>query len=209
MMAVEKIFIERGIKSAQLEEFLRKKFERADYSHAEIQRTTLGTRIIVWAFKPGLVVGKSGKRIEEIANEIKEKFGIENPMIDVREVENPFLDAKVVAKRIARAIERGINYKRVANYYLMRVMEAGAVGVQIKIGGKLMGNERSRSQKFKAGYITHAGEYAERVVDYGEAQASIKPGIVGVQVKIMKKMPKEIEMEKEFKVEKQEKNEGK
>jgi small subunit ribosomal protein S3 len=205
-MAVEKTFVERGIRDAQLEEYLRKKFEKADYSHAEIQRTTLGTRIIVWAFKPGLVVGKSGKRVEEITKEIEEKFKIENPMVDVREVENPFLDANIVARRIARAIERGINYKRVANYYLMRVMEAGATGIQIKIGGKLMGSERSRSQKFKAGYITHAGEYAERVVDYGEAQADIKPGIVGVQVKIMKEMPKEVEMEKEFKVEKTRKN---
>ncbi|MDI6806600.1 MAG: 30S ribosomal protein S3 [Candidatus Aenigmarchaeota archaeon] len=202
-MAVERLFVKGGIKNIQVEEFLRKKFERADYSHAEIQRTTLGTRIIIWVFKPGLVVGKSGKRVEEIAKEIEERFGLENPMIDVREVENPFLDANVVARRVARAIEKGVNFKRVANYYLTRVMETGAIGIQIKIGGKLAGSERSRFQKFKAGYIRHAGEYAEKVVECAEAQASIKPGIVGIQVKIMKEMPKEVKIEKEFKLEKQ------
>ena len=152
-MTVERIFVKEGIKYAELEEFLAKKFEKAGYSHTEIQRTPLGTRLIVYAHKPGLVIGKSGKRVEEITKEVKERFGLENPMIDVREVQNPFLDANIVARRIANAIERGINYKKVASYYLDKIMEAGAIGVQIKICGKLAGVERSRFQKFKKGYV--------------------------------------------------------
>ena len=73
-MAVEKFFINEGIKEAQLESFLRERFDKAGYSHADIQRTPLGTRIIVYAEKPGLVVGKSGKKINDITQEIKEKF---------------------------------------------------------------------------------------------------------------------------------------
>jgi small subunit ribosomal protein S3 len=192
-MAVEKLFVKEGIKEAEVEEFLAKKFEKAGYSHTEIQRTPLGTRIIVYAHKPGLVIGRSGKRIYEMTDEIKAKFGFENPMVDVKEVENPMLDAKIVSQRIARALESGINFKKVANFYLDKVTEAGATGIAIKVAGKLAGSERSRFQKFKKGFVAYSGEYAETLVDKGYAQALIKPGMIGIQVKIMKSMPKEVE----------------
>jgi small subunit ribosomal protein S3 len=204
MMAIEKIFVKEGIKEAEIEEYLAKRFERAGYSRTEIQRTPLGIRIVVYAHRPGLVIGRSGRKINEITEELKEKFGLENPLVDVKEVEQPFLDAQIVANRIAKTLERGINFKKVANYYLQRVMEAGAIGVQIRIAGKLAGSERSRFQKFKAGYIKHSGEYAETMVEKGMAEAIIKPGMIGVQVKIMKEVPKEFILEKKIK----EKEEG-
>jgi small subunit ribosomal protein S3 len=197
-MAVERIFVREGIKEADLQEYLKKKFERAGYSRAVIERTPIGTRIIIYAYKPGLVIGKSGRKVEELAKEIKEKFKIENPMIDVREVDNPFLDANIVAKRIARAIERGINYKKVATYYLDQIMKNGAIGALIVISGKIMGKERSRRVKFKDGFIATSGEYAKRLVDRAQAQALIKFGIVGVEVRIMKEMPKEFIFEKKI-----------
>jgi small subunit ribosomal protein S3 len=208
-MTVERIFIREGIKEAELQEYLKKKFEHLGYSRAEIERTPIGTRIIIYAHKPGLIIGKSGRKIDELVEEIKEKFKIENPLIDVREVTNPYLDAHIIAKRIARAIERGINYKRVALYYLDQIMKAGAVGALITISGKIVGKERSRRVKFKDGFIATSGEYAERLVDKAQAQALIKFGIVGVEVRIMKEMPKEFIFEKKIeKGEKLEKERG-
>jgi len=201
-MAIEKTFVKEGIRESEVEIYLAKRFDKAGYSHTEIQRTPLGIRIIVHAHKPGLVIGRSGKRITDITEDIKEKFGFENPLIDVKEVEQPFLDAHIVAKRIANALERGINFKKVANYYLDKVLEAGAIGIQIKVGGKLMGAERSRFQKFKKGFVAFSGEYADTLVDKGYAQGIIKPGMIGIQVRIMKEMPKEVEL-KEFKPEKE------
>lgn len=195
-MAVEKLFVKEGIKVSEVEEFLRKRFEKAGYSHTEIQRTPLGTRIIVHVHKPGLVIGRSGRRVNEITEEIKEKFGFENPLLDVREVDEPFLNANIVARRIARSIEKGVNYKKVANYYLEKVIEAGAVGIQVEVAGKIGGVERSREQKFKMGFVAHSGEYAERLVDVGYTQAIIKAGIIGIKVKIMKSLPKEVVIEK-------------
>jgi small subunit ribosomal protein S3 len=202
MMAIEKTFVKEGIRESEVETYLAKRFDKAGYSHTEIQRTPLGIRIIVHAHKPGLVIGRSGRRITDITEDIKDKFGFENPLVDVKEVEQPFLDAHIVAKRIANALERGINFKKVANYYLDKVIEAGAIGIQIKVGGKLMGAERSRFQKFKRGFVAFSGEYADTLVDKGYAQAVIKPGMIGIQVRIMKEMPKEVE-EKEFKPEKE------
>lgn len=195
-MAIEKVFVKEGIKEAEIEEYLAKRFNKAGYSHTEIQRTPLGTRIVVYVYRPGFVVGRSGRRIQEITDDIKIKFGFENPLIDVKEVDNPFLDAKIVASRIAGALERGINFKKVANYYLDKVIEAGAIGISIHVGGKLMGAERSRFQKFKRGFVAYSGDYAETLVDKGYAQGSIKPGIVGIQVRIMREAPKEYEFRK-------------
>jgi small subunit ribosomal protein S3 len=193
-MAIEKLFVKEGIKESIIEEFLRNRFEKAGYSRTVVERTPLGTRIIVYAHKPGLVIGRSGKRINEITEEIKEKFGLENPLIDVKEVEQPFLDAMIVAKRISKALERGINYKKVCNYYLDQVTQAGAIGIAIRVAGKLAGSERSRFQKFKKGFVAFSGDYAEKLVDKGAAQAMLKPGMVGVKVFIMKEAPKEFVM---------------
>ena len=202
-MAIEKIFVKEGIKESEVEAYLAKRFEKAGYSHTEIQRTPLGTRIVIYTHKPGLVIGRSGRKIDEITEDIKERFGFENPLIDVREIENPFLDARIVASRIANALERGINYKKVINYYIEKVIETGAVGIQVNAGGKLAGSERSRFQKFKKGFVAFSGDYAVTLVETAQAQAHIRPGVVGIQVKIMKESPKEFELkekteEKEF-----------
>jgi small subunit ribosomal protein S3 len=196
-MAIERLFIKEGIKESQVEKFLSQRFERAGYSHTFIQRTPLGTRIIVYANRPGLVIGRSGRRIKELTDEIKEKFGFENPMVDVREVEQPFLDSNIVADRVAKALEKGVNYKKVVNYYLESVMQAGATGIQIKVAGKL-GGEKSRFQKFKQGYIKHSGGYSDTMVEKGQAQAMLRQGIVGVEVKIMKGSAKEFILKKEI-----------
>ncbi len=194
-MAIERLFVNEGRKKVLLEEYLRKNFDRGGYSHSEIEKTGLGTRIIVYLERPGLFMGKT-RLLQRMADEIREKFGLENPMFDIREVENPFLDANIVARKIAKAIERGIHFKKVCNYYLDKIIEAGAIGAMIRVGGKLAGKERSRFQKFRKGFIAVSGDYAEKYVQVAKTQAMIKPGIVGVEVRIMKEAPKEIEFEK-------------
>jgi small subunit ribosomal protein S3 len=188
IVAVEKHFVKEGIKEAEIEDFFKEKFDKAGYSHTEIQRTPLGTRIIVYADRPGLVIGKYGNRVKEITDEVQRKFELDNPMLDVKELENPLLDAQVVASKITKALERGAFYKKVANWYLSEVIKAGAVGIEIRVAGKL-GGERSRFQKFRQGYIKHSGFYADNVVDKGKAVALTKPGIIGVQVKILRNLP--------------------
>ncbi|MFH1623277.1 MAG: 30S ribosomal protein S3 [Candidatus Aenigmatarchaeota archaeon] len=197
-MAIERTFIKEGIKESQVEDFLRERFKRAGYSHTEIQRTPIGTRIVVYANKPGLVIGRSGRYVNSITEEIKKMFGFENPMIDVREVENPMMDANIVASRIADSLERGINYKRVCGFYLERVMESGAIGIQIRVAGKMAGRNRSRFQKFREGFIAHSGDYAEKFVDKGYARAALKPGAVGIQVRIMVEAPEDFKKEKKL-----------
>ncbi|NOZ81653.1 MAG: 30S ribosomal protein S3 [Candidatus Micrarchaeota archaeon] len=196
-MAVERHFVREGIKKLELEKFLAREFAKAGYSHCDIQRTPLSTRIIVFATKPGMIIGRGGKNIDALTEAIKEKFGIENPQLDVKEVEVPELDPQVVAQQIAFSLERGLSYIRVANIWLQRIMEAGAVGAQIKISGKL-GGDMARTEKFSSGYLKHTGEPAEELVKKGFAIARTKPGVIGVQVKILTRLPKELEIAKKL-----------
>ena len=196
-MAQERKFIEAAKKRMQIEEFLAQEFSRAGYSHAEIQRTPLAMRIIVYAHKPGLIVGRGGKNIDNIIQVLKDQFGLENPQLDVQEIENPDLDPHIVSKQIAGAIERGMNYKKIVNMAIQRIMDSGAVGVGIRISGK-MGGAMSRTEKFSSGYLKYAGEPAETMVKSAFAKAQVKLGTIGIQVRIMLETPEDLETMKKL-----------
>jgi len=207
-MALEKKFVKEAIRNRDVEEFLADQFARAGYSHCEIQRTPLSIRITVFAHKPGLIIGRGGKNIDAIIQSLKEKFGFENPQIDIQEVKIPDLDPFVISKWIVSAVERGINYKRVAHLALERIMGAGAVGVAIRISGKI-GGDMSRTEKFSAGYLKYSGEPAETDVKTAYAQANVKLGIIGIQVRILTEPPKELELLKKIESKPEEEKEEK
>lgn len=183
-MAVERKFIAENIKKMQVKEFLEKELGRAGVGGIDIQRTPLGTRVVVYAQRPGLVIGRKGASIKKLTTELKTKYGIDNPQIEVNELEVPELNAQVMAESIASSLERGIHFRRAAYSALRKIMEAGARGVEIEISGKLTG-ERAKCVKFLSGYLKHCGEPAILYVQHGLAEAAPKPGIIGVKVKIM------------------------
>jgi len=187
----ERKFIQENIKRAQLEEFLDKEFSKAGYSHCDIQRTPLSTRVTVFAQRPGMVIGRGGKIIDSMATTLKNKFGLENPQLDVREITNPNLDPGIVSKQIASSIERGLNYKRVCILTIERIMRSGATGVAIRTGGKL-GGDKSRFEKFSAGYLKFSGDTAKTLVKTAYGRAQVKLGTIGLQVRIMTEKPKEL-----------------
>jgi len=195
-MGVEKVFVKQVVKKFDIDGFLKNVFERAEISKIETERTPLGTRIIIYVGRPGLAISRLRKFERDIIDTLKSEYKIDNPMIDIREVENPYIDARIVAYRIKKAIERGIHYKKVSMFYLDKILQNGAVGAEIRIAGKVLGKERSAVKKFTKGYILHTGNYKEELVDTAYAQAFTKPGIVGIQVKILKKAPEEFVFEK-------------
>ena len=184
----EKIFINKAKEEVNLEEFIRNHFVNAKCGNIEIQKTPIMTRIVLYTTTPGLIIGSGGERIAEITDILKNKFNIENPQIDVQKIGDPNLDPNIVAKGIASQLESGINYKRLGNFFLERIMKSGAIGCEIILSGKLSG-ERSRRQRFIAGYLKKCGEPAERDVLKGFAVANPRLGNIGVVVKIMLTSP--------------------
>lgn len=178
-------FIKQGIKEAQIEEFIRTNFPLGDYSKTELQRTPLGIKIIIYTNKPGRIIGRGGKNIDAITEAIKRRFDLENPQVDVKTIENPNLDAKIIAKQTSSALEKGYNYKKIGNLTIKRIMDAGAIGAEIIISGKLSGS-KGLTSKFTAGYLKHSGMPSKELVDVGFEEAQTRPGKIGVRVKIMK-----------------------
>ena len=146
-MSVVKHFIEDSIKKAEIDEFLQSEFERAGYGGVSITKTPLGTHLVIYTMRPGLVIGRGGETIRSLATVLEEKFELPNPQISVAEIEIPELNAYVVASRIASALKRGIHYRRAGFWGLTQAMQAGALGVEIIISGKLR-TDRARYEKF-------------------------------------------------------------
>ena len=185
IMSFNTYFIKQSIREVSLDEFIRQNFPSTDYSDIELQRTPLGIKIIIYTHKPGRVIGRSGSKINRMSELLKDKFELDNPQLDVKSIPNPDLDAKIVAKQIRLSLERGYNYKKIGNLSLKRIMDAGAIGAELTISGKL-GGSKGRVGKFSGGYIKHCGNSAEELVDYGFEEANTKPGKIGIKVKIMK-----------------------
>jgi len=183
-MSIVKRFITESIKRTEIDEFLQKKLERAGYGGVNLSKTPLGTHVVVYAMRPGLVIGRGGETIKELAAILEENFKISNPQISVSEIEVPEFNAYVVASRVASALQRGVHFRRAGFWALNQVMDAGALGIEIVISGKLR-TERARFEKFRAGYFPRCGEPALRFMRKAEVHVQLKPGIIGVRVKLM------------------------
>ncbi len=189
----ERIFVRENVRRLLIKEYLMKEASVAGFGGLEIQRTPLGTRIVLEVERPGLIIGRRGAKIKELTEKLQRDFEVENPTIEVKESPNPYLNAQIMAEKLAAALERGWHFRRAGHSTLRRIMEAGAKGAQIIISGKLTG-DRARTEKFMAGTIKYNGKPAE-LVKIGYATAKTKPGIIGVTVKIMPpdvKLPDEI-----------------
>ena len=196
MSAIKKILKDK-MKKAEIHEYLAEKLKDAGFGGVDIFFTPIGTRITIYAMRPGRVIGSRGRTIKEISRELEEKFGVENPNVTVAEIEVPELNPHVMARRIAQAIERGVRHRRVAFWALRRIMEAGARGCEIEISGKLT-SARHRTEKFSAGIMPKSGDLALKYVKVGKASILLKTGVFGIKVKIYPPdapMPEEIKID--------------
>ncbi len=177
-------FVKENARRAEIDEYLAQELKRAGYSKVEMAKTPLGTRVVIYAAKPGLVIGRRGQSIRDLTKILEEKFSVENPQISVATVEIPELDPKVVASQIAMALQRGIHFRRAAYWALQRTIEAGALGVEICIRGKLT-TDRARYEKYRAGYLPAVGEAISRILRTAVVDTQLKQGLFGISVKLM------------------------
>ncbi|HON81610.1 MAG TPA: 30S ribosomal protein S3 [Methanoregulaceae archaeon] len=195
-MAVERKFVAEGARRARVEKHLVRELRRAGYGGMDLQRTPLGTQVTIYAEKPGIVIGKGGKVVRQLTQDLATDFGVESPQIEVQQVANPSFNAQIMAERLANALERGWYFRKAGSSIIRRVMESGALGCEVIIAGKLTGS-RARVQKFTQGYVKHSGEPVNTLVEKGYAVAVKKLGVIGVQVRIIPpdaKLPDHFEM---------------
>ena len=147
-------------------------------------KTPLGTRVVIYAAKPGMVIGRRGQSIRDLTQVFEQTFGMENPQVSVAAIEVPDLDPMVVASQIASALQRGIHFRRAAYWALQRAMGAGALGVEVAIRGKLT-TERARYERFKDGYLPSVGDPVLKQVKRAVVDIQLKQGLFGVAVRIL------------------------
>jgi len=183
-LPIQKYFVKENARKAEIDEYLSIELKRAGYSKVEMTKTPLGTRVVIYAAKPGLVIGRRGQSIRDLTKVLEEQFGVENPQISVATIEVPELDPKVVASQIAMALQRGIHFRRAAYWALQRTIEAGALGVEIVIRGKLT-TDRARYEKYKSGYLPAVGESIGRILRTAVVDTQLKQGLFGISVRLM------------------------
>lgn len=202
---IEREFVEQKKKEFQVQEFVSETLKNAGHSHTRLQRTPLGEKVVIFTSRPGLIVGRKGQTISKLTEVLRKKFGLENPQVEISEVSNPLLDARIVAERIASELERfGSNrFKGIMHKALEDVLAAGAVGIEIRLSGKLPG-ARAKRWRVAGGYLRKCGDAAVTFVNKCIFSAQLKPGVIGIQVKIMPPgivMPDEIRLIEEAKPE--------
>ena len=195
---IERKFVAQKIKEFQIQEYITQNLENVGHSHTKMVKTPLGEKIIIYASRPGLIVGRKGQNIKQLTRTLKQKFGLENPQIEISEVENQSLDSNIVAEKIVDALERfgSEKFKAVCHKVMMEVMRAGALGIELRISGKVP-SARAKSWRFYSGYLKKCGDIAIMEVRKTNAQAQLKTGVIGIKVSIMPpdiKLPDNIEL---------------
>jgi len=183
-MSVTKYFIKDVSRRLEIDELLQKDLKRAGYSKVELTKSPVGTRVVIYAAKPGMVIGRRGQSIKDLTKLLETKFSIENPQLSVATIEIPEQDPKVVAGQVAQALQRGVHFRRAAYWAIQRVMESQALGVEIIIRGKLT-TERSRFEKFRQGYLPRVGDPVLKSVKVAVADVQLKQGLFGIKVRIL------------------------
>ena len=168
-----------------IREYIKNSVGKGKVSKVRIEYTPVGEKIIISTSRPGLVIGRGGERIDELTNILKRKFKLENPHIEIEEIKNPEFDAQIVADEIALSLEKlgAIKFKVIAYKMLQRIISAGAMGVEIRLGGKLPG-ARAKQWRFAQGYLKKT-EHSAKVVDRAKAVAQTRPGTTGIKVTIL------------------------
>ena len=202
---IEREFINQKKREFQVMNYITENLKNVGHSFTEIKRTPLGDKVVIHASRPGLVVGRKGQNIEKLTRSLRGKFKLENPQIEINEVEHPDLDANIVAERIASTLERfGSNrFKSIMHKTLSSVLGTGAVGVEIRVSGKLP-SSRAKSWRVYGGSLKKCGDAALTNVRKAKIHAKLKSGVVGIQVRILPPgttMPDSVSLKEEKKEE--------
>ena len=183
---IERQFITQKTKEYYIKEYVESILHGAGISEVHLKKIPLGEKIIVHASRPSLIVGSKGSNIKQLTKVLKDKFKLENPQIEIVEVKNVFLDANVVAEKIASSLERfgSARFKSIGYKVLTNVMGAGAIGVELILSGKIP-SARARSWRFYQGYLKKCGDVAVSGVLKAKKTAQLKSGSIGIKVLIM------------------------
>lgn len=181
--ADKKTFADNLIEDFKIREDLKEKYYSTGISRIDIERSAAKMTINIFTGRPGMIIGRGGKGIEDLKAYVEKKLG--HPVnINVVEVKTPDSDAQLVAENIAQQLEKRISFRRAMKQSIQRAMRAGAKGMKVKVSGRLNGSDIARNEHYHEGSIPLQTLRAN--IDYGFAEAKTTYGRLGVKVWIYK-----------------------
>jgi small subunit ribosomal protein S3 len=181
--AASKDFADTLCADIAVRKFLQKKLGQAGISRIQIDRPARNAKVTVYAARPGMIIGKSGKEMETLRDEINAIVGV--PVhVSIEEVRKPELDGKLVAEAVAQQLEKRVMFRRAMKRAVTTAIRLGAKGIKICVSGRLGGAEIARSEWYREGRVPLHTLRAD--IDYGTAEALTTYGIIGVKVWIFK-----------------------
>lgn len=181
----EKKFVQLKKDEFGVNEFIKTELGKGKMSSIKMEYTPVGEKITITTNRPGFVIGRKGERIAELTKILKQRFNLENPHIEIMEITKPEFDSQGVADEIAMSLEKfgSMKFKVISYKMLERIVKAGALGVEIRLSGKLP-SERAKSWRFAQGYLKKTGDTA-KIVNRAEAKANTHKGTIGIKVAIL------------------------
>ncbi|MDR1913616.1 MAG: 30S ribosomal protein S3 [Clostridiales bacterium] len=179
----EKDYSKFLVEDDTLRKFIKNKLFTAGISRIGIQRTTDRVRITIHTAKPGIIIGKNGQAIDDLAK-VLQKMTSQRVMVNVEEIRRPELDAQLVAENIARELEKRVSFRRAMKQAMSRSMKMGAKGIKTAVAGRLGGADIARTENYHDGTIPLQTLRAD--IDYGFAEADTTFGKLGVKTWIYK-----------------------
>ncbi|MFX0051822.1 MAG: 30S ribosomal protein S3 [Candidatus Hodarchaeota archaeon] len=183
-MAAQKNFITKNLQYVQVNEYLNDELKLAGQGKIEIHKTPMGHRVVIHAVRLGMVIGRRGRNVRKITDTLEQVYGLETPQLEVKDLENPRLNSRVMAGRLISQIQKGFHFRRAGYALVRRIMSANARGCEITIKGKLT-SQRARAEVFREGFVAKCGEPAKKYVEEAVMEVTLKQGVIGVHVKIM------------------------
>jgi small subunit ribosomal protein S3 len=181
----ENVFIKNKLRKLTVAKFLKKKLKSAGFIDVDIIKTSFNTRVVIYALKPGFVIGKKGENIRALTNELENKFDYNKVHIEIGEIPNKNLDPKVIIENMESNISKGVAWKRVIYGALRKIKEAGAIGAEIIAKGNTTGKgQRKRKSRFFFGYMKKAGDQ-KNLVDYEKKTTFPGLGTIGIKLRIV------------------------
>lgn len=170
----------------RVREFLKRKLKDASVSRIHIERPAKRANITIHTARPGIVIGKKGEDIEKLRAQVADmmKMPITDVRINISEIRKPELDAQLVAEGIAQQLERRVMFRRAMKRAVTNTMRIGALGIKVRVSGRLNGAEIARTEWYREGRIPLHTFRAD--IDYGFAEARTTYGVIGVKVWIFK-----------------------
>ena len=161
----ENFFVKDKLKKIAISNFLRKRLKGAGFVDVDVVKSSMYTRVVIYALKPGFIIGKKGSNIRGLTDDLEREFGLSKVHIEIGEIPDKNLDAKVIMEGIQQQIGRGTAWKTVVYNALKGIKEAGAIGAEIIAKGNTSGKgQRKRKSRFFFGYMKKAGDQKNLVI---------------------------------------------